>query len=101
MNMVENFINKFKSLHPSAAEDLFLYGDCYYFAIILKERFPDAIIKYLLIDNHFIVEINEQLYDIRGDITYIVDTNQLINWSDMESCDALLYKRIIRDCIKF
>lgn len=46
MNEVEKFIRKFKFLAPSAAEELFLYGDCYYFAIILKERFKDkAIIK--------------------------------------------------------
>lgn len=101
MNMIEKFINKFKRLHPSAADDLFLYGDCYYFAIILKERFPEAIIKYLVIDNHFVTEINGRLYDIRGDITDIVEIEQLINWSDMESCDELLYKRIVRDCINF
>lgn len=101
MNMIENFINKFKSLHPTEAEDLFLYGDCYYFAIILKERFPNAIIKYLIIDNHFITEIDGRLYDIRGDVTNLVDTRQLINWRDMESSDGLLYKRIIRDCINF
>lgn len=101
MNIVEKFINKFKFLHPIAAEDLFLYGDCYYFAIILKERFPDAIIKYLVIDNHFVAEIDGRLYDIRGDITDIVDMSQLISWSDMESYDELLYKRIIRDCINF
>ena len=97
MNIVENFINKFKHLHSTEAEDLFLYGDCYYFAIIIKERFPNAVIKYLIIDNHFITEINGRLYDIRGDITDIIDNSQLITWSDMESYDELLYKRIIRD----
>lgn len=101
MNKIESFIYKFKHLCPTAAEDLFLHGDCYYFAIVLKERFPSAIIKYLIIDNHFITEIDDRLYDIRGDITDIVDINQLIAWSDMESYDELLYKRIIRDCINF
>lgn len=101
MNKIENFINKFKHVYPEAAEDLFLYGDCYYFAVILKERFSNAIIKYLIIDNHFITEIDGRLYDIRGDITDIVDNNQLIAWKDMKSYDELLYKRIIRDCIKF
>jgi hypothetical protein len=101
MNEVEKFIYKFKILNPSVAEELFLYGDCYYFAIILKERFKDAIIKYLIIDNHFITEIDERMYDIRGDITDSVDHTQLINWNDMKDYDELLYNRIIRDCINF
>lgn len=102
MNEVEKFIRKFKFLAPSAAEELFLYGDCYYFAIILKERFKDkAIIKYLIIDNHFITEIDGRMYDIRGDITDIIDYSQLIDWKDMKEYDELLYSRIIRDCINF
>lgn len=101
MNEVEKFIHKFKYLNPPAAEDLFLYGDCYYFAIILKERFKDSITKYLTIDNHFVTEINGKLYDIRGDVTDIINISQLINWDDMKDYDELLYKRIIRDCINF
>ena len=101
MNEVERFIFKFKHLHPIAAENMFMFGDCYYFSIILKERFKDATIKYLMIDNHFITEINGRMYDIRGDVTDIIDTKQLINWDDMNEFDELLYKRIIRDCINF
>ena len=101
MNTVEKFINKFKYLNPSAAEDLFLYGDCYYFAIILKERFPEAIIKYMVIKNHFIADIDGRLYDIRGDITDIINEDYIIEWSDMELYDELVYQRIIRDCINF
>ena len=102
MNEVEKFINKFKFLNPPAADDLFLYGDCYYFAVILKERFKDrATIKYLIIDNHFITEIDGRMYDIRGDITNSVDYKQLIDWYNMKDYDELLYNRIIRDYINF
>ena len=102
MNEVEHFIYKFKFLAPSAAEDLFMYGDCYYFSIILKERFKDkATIKYLIIDNHFITEINGRMYDIRGDVTDRVDCKQLIDWEDVKNYDELVYNRIIRDCINF
>ena len=102
MNEVEKFIYKFKFLNPPAADDLFLYGDCYYFAIILKERFKyRANIKYLITDNHFITEIDGQMYDIRGDVTDRVDYKQLIDWNDMKDYDELLYNRIIRDCINF
>lgn len=102
MNEVEKFINKFKFLAPHAAEDLFLYGDYYYFSVILKERFKDkAIMKYLIIDNHFITEIDGRMYDICGDITDNVDRKQMIDWNDMKDYDELLYNRIIRDCINF
>jgi hypothetical protein len=102
MNEVEHFIYKFKFLNPSATEDLFLYGDCYYFSVILKERFKDrVIIKYLMIDNHFVAEIDGRLYDIRGDVTDIVDQKQLIDWVEMKEFDELVYYRIIRDCINF
>lgn len=101
MNEVEKFINKFKYLASKEAEDLFLYGDCYYFSIILKERFSDAIIKYLMIDNHFLAEISGRLYDIRGDVTDIIEKNQMINWDALKEFDSLLYNRIVRDCIKF
>ena len=103
MNDIEKFINKFKSLNPSVTEDLFLHGDCYYFTVVLKERFADknVIVKYLVIDNHFVTEIDGRLYDIRGDVTDIVDRKQLINWSEMKQYDELVYKRIIRDCIYF
>ena len=102
MNEVEKFIYKFKFLAPSAAEDLFMYGDCYYFAITLKERFKDkATIKYLIIDNHFVTEIDGRMYDIRGDVTDYVEYKQLIDWNDMKDYDELLYDRIIRDCINF
>ena len=102
MNEVEKFIYKFKFIAPAAANDLFLYGDCYYFSVILKERFKDrATIKYLIIDNHFVTEIDGKMYDVRGDITDEIDSNQLIDWNDMKDYDELLYSRIIRDCINF
>lgn len=101
MTDAERFIFIFKRFHPIPAENMFMCGNCYYFAVSLKARFKDAVIKYLMVDNHFVTEIDGRLYDIRGDVTDKVDTSQMINWDDMEAYDELLYKRIIRDCIEF
>ena len=104
MNEIETFIYNFKHIKSSIIEDLFLYGDCYYFSIILQERFSNSkkvITKYLTIDNHFVTEIDGQIYDIRGNITDIIDKNQLVTWSDYKTIDETHYNRIIRDCINF
>jgi len=95
-----DFINKFKWYKPEVLEQLFLNGNCYYFAVILKERFPNASIMYLMIENHFVVYINGYLYDIRGDVTDIIDNKEMIAWDDLYHYDNALYKRIVRDCIK-
>lgn len=96
-----DFIKKFKWHAPEVLDNLFLHGNCYYFAVILKERFPNAIIMYLMIENHFLAYINGYLYDIRGDVTDIVDNKEMIAWDDLVYYDSALYKRIVRDCIKF
>lgn len=101
MNEIDVFIKRFKHTNPSIVEDLFLFGDCYYFSIILKERFKNAIIKYMVIDNHFITEVSGRLYDIRGDVTDLIDKTQMVDWDNMKNIDELLYKRIVRDCINF
>ena len=101
MHQVDKFIKRFKMNHPVEMEECFLNGDCYYFALILKNRFPEATIKYMIIDNHFIVEIDGELYDIRGNVSNICNVPDLINWDDLEKYDNLLYERIVRDCIRF
>ena len=100
-NEVENFINKFKYLHPQEVEDVFLYGDCYYFARILASRFPQAIIKYMIIKNHFITEIDGRYWDVRGDITDILEKDEIVIWHEYKNIDPLHYNRIVRDCINF
>ena len=55
----------------------------------------------MIIDNHFIVEIEGELYDIRGNVSNICNVPDLINWDDLEKYDNLLYERIVRDCIRF
>lgn len=38
-------------------------GNCYFFAIILKARFPKGRIMYDVIDGHFLFNINRKYYD--------------------------------------
>lgn len=73
-----------------------LDGNCYYFSIILKARFPQAIILYDVINSHFIVSINDEYYDWTGKID---KTGIFIEWENFDKYDAIQKKRIIRDCI--
>lgn len=68
-------------------------GCCYWFAYILHSRFSNSVIMYDPVINHFVVEIENRLYDITGDVT---GEYNVVRWS------TYLDKRtIIRDCIKF
>mgnify|MGYP006379771933 CR=1 FL=1 len=82
----------------AAAHDTFLYGNCYWFAFILQNRFNGTIL-YDEIDNHYLCEINGRIYDVRGEVTDFYSNVNLINWNDMLFKDPVLYKRLVRDCI--
>ena len=93
-----DFINHFRG-----ATDTFSNGCCYWFARILKDRFPrqdwddfDPEIMYTQIDNHFGCLIDGIIYDVTGDVTYKYKWER---WCDIEYKDELLYKRIVRDCV--
>lgn len=93
-----SFIKKFKSLYTKEIEESFLYGNCLYFAIILKLRFPDGEIMLMQIDNHFVFKLNNDLFDIRGNVSDICNVPDLISFSVLEKEDNLYYKRLLRDC---
>ena len=93
-----NFIEKFKFLEKQTIERLFTRGNCYYFAIILKERFKYGDIYYLPITNHFVWKYNGKYYDICGEY----GTNEkAYKWEAFKKQDELLAKRIERDCLRF
>ena len=95
MNEVETFIDNFKSQYKDEIEVVFTEGNCYYFAVILRERFKGTI-YYLPIENHFICRIDGLYYDIKG-LVKLDETP--IDWEELEQQDAAHYKRIVRDCI--
>lgn len=64
------FIAKFKqSNRNKVMEDTFLHGFCYYFAVILKNRFPTGTILYDKEAAHFVFSYENKLYDITGNVT--------------------------------
>lgn len=73
-------------------------GNCYYFAIILKTRFPEGKIVYEAMDGHFIFKYKENYYDWYG-IYNPVERKVFIHWDDFEEFDALWKQRIVRDCV--
>lgn len=91
MDNIIEFINKrFKK------DCDWLNGNCYYFSIILKNRFPDGKIFYDVINGHFIFLYNGHYYDWTG---CIKPDGYLVEWDKFDEYDSLQKKIIIRDCL--
>ena len=71
----------------------FTQGCCYWFAYILHSRFSNSVIMCDPVINHFVVESENRLYDITGDVT---GEYNVVRWSKYPD-----KRTIIRDCIKF
>lgn len=74
-----------------------LTGNCYFFAVILKERFGGDI-YYDDIFGHFAAMIDGELYDWRGQHTKTPEEHW-VKWDEYDKYDSLLKQRIIRDCV--
>lgn len=105
---VEAFINGFKELFPSEMEMVFYHGYCYWFAMILAERFKGEIWFNPTIV-HFAAKIGNSLYDIFGEVEQGVDPYTGIyerdkdDWHSWESYQTDNYGNIdgiIKTCIK-
>ena len=96
-NEVLKFIDKFKFIHKKEIEEVFTTGNCYYFALILKERFEGSI-YYLPIENHFITYIGVQYYDISGKV---IPDEEAIRWTSFQLIEPFEADRIKRDCINW
>lgn len=72
-------------------------GNCYYFVVILKNRFPDGDIVYDLISGHFLFWYHGKMYDYNG--VWDHKERYIINWNNFDSYDSNQKKRIIEDCI--
>ena len=90
---VLKFIEKF---HDN--RDVFLYGQCYYFALILRRRFKSfyaANIVYNQIENHFACRIDGIVYDVTG----VINGGDWEYWSMYRIAEPLDAARVYRDCI--
>lgn len=96
MSDILDFIDKFKFKHREELEMVFMNGNCYYFAVILRERF-NGDIYYLPILNHFVCKIGDLYYDVTG-ITTIDELPY--KWDSFAEYDDIQHKRIIEDCVK-
>ena len=54
---------------------------------------------YLPVENHYVQQIGDRLYDVSGDVTDKYKGVEIMKWSDMQERDSSLYKRLVRDCI--
>ena len=83
MTEVLEFIRRFKTYDDvGILEETFSRGYCYYFAVILQERFGGEIL-YDPIEGHFVTRIVDEdwrvhLYDITGDVTMKYDWGKLL-----------------------
>ena len=93
-----NFIFQFTNGNREQVIDTFTSGCCYWFAVILSERFNNQYpeIVYDVVENHFATAIRGRIYDITGDVT---DQYTWIDWNTYD--DDVHKKRIIKQCVKF
>jgi len=95
---VMQFINYFKKDYSKELEDMFINGWCYWFALILKERF-DGEILYVPVYVHFITRIDGKCYDIKG----LVISEDILNlaqpWEEYKIFDSADSTRIEYYCI--
>lgn len=71
-------------------------GNCMWFAIILKLRFPEVEVCYLPIPGHFVVEFNKEYFDWTGQVE--VSNQPVNNFFELMKEDPLYAKRIIEAC---
>lgn len=97
MNDINKFINEFKQFGKSVIK-CFTEGNCYWFAFILKTRFPEGQIVLNNLINHFAFKVNDKLYDITGccDNTY---EGEWVSWLDYQNTEPTQAHRIMHDCI--
>ena len=75
-----------------------LDGNCYYFAIILRERFTDGVIFYDVIDGHFVTQIGGVKYDWSG-IVSEEGLHHYVRWSNFNNYDSFQTWSVIKGCI--
>lgn len=75
---VLDFISIFQS---SSNIELFTETACYYFASMLRARFPVSLLMYNPHRVHFAVKIHDTIYDITG---IVEDQSEYMKWCDYE-----------------
>jgi hypothetical protein len=91
MDKVEEFIHRrFKT------DCNWTGGNCYYFALILKDRFPKGKIVYEVIDGHFMLLYRGHLYDFKGKHE---KKGKFVDWETFDEYDANIKRKVIKGCL--
>lgn len=93
----DNVVEFIRRRFPSDCN--WLNGNCYYFAVILKARFPEGTILYDQVDGHFVVDIGGTLYDWTGAVRESPGPHSYVAWDEFDDIDRLQHRRIVRDCV--
>lgn len=73
-------------------------GNCYWFAVILKTRFPQLEIYYDEVAGHFVAGYGDNFFDINGD--YMPNKpSDVVLFNNMKYGDTAHYNRVLKDCI--
>ena len=97
---ITNFIHYFLQENEEVQSN-FLYGNCYWFAVILKQRFQHQHRCYLCYNqilNHFSLGIDDELFDASG----LIGPSYMPHWSDWEDYKIIEPSdsyRVVRDCV--
>lgn len=75
-----------------------LDGNCYYFAVILKTRFPEGKILYDVVGGHFVFSLKNKKYDWSG-IVINNEYSKYIEWDKFEDYDSKQLRSVIEGCI--
>ena len=98
---VLQFIERFKknagSCYSSALETVFTCGNCYWFAVVLTERFKfySPKLYYYPITGHFAEKISDSFYDITGEIQ---SEEKPIAWETLKKEEPTRAKHIYQAC---
>lgn len=76
--------------------DRWCNGNCYYFALILQDRFPGGAIFYDVVDGHFVYKYGDNCFDNNGVLPF---NDNMVEWNKFDEYDFLQKQRIIRDCL--
>ena len=95
---IEIFISNFKrDFNEDSLIRVFTEGNCYHFAVILKNIYPEGRIIYSQSLGHFLLEIDEEYYDITGKVD--ADILDKAYFDTLYYTDSSLYRSLLRDCV--
>ena len=92
---IVDFIHRRFTCHGT---EMWENGNCYYFARILKDRFPYLEIYYVPAPGHFVAGTGKNFFDIHGEVK--VDKTTAKRFKDIQKDDWPWFYRIWRDCVR-